>query len=77
VERIKAIRKAKGLSLSAVAAGAGLLPEAIARAERPEHDPRASAVAAIAAALGVPVSELFEEYRPHEHRRTRRTKGHV
>jgi transcriptional regulator with XRE-family HTH domain len=55
------MRKALGLSLSQVAERSGLLPEAIARAERKGQDARASTVAAIAKGLGVPVCELFEE----------------
>jgi transcriptional regulator with XRE-family HTH domain len=75
MERIKIIRKAKGLSLRSVATAAGLFPEAIARAERADYDPRASTIAAIAAALAVPPCALFEkDYGPHEHRRTRRAR---
>jgi transcriptional regulator with XRE-family HTH domain len=61
LERIKKIRKARGLSLSQLAERTGLLPEAIARAERKGQDVRASTMAAIAKGLGVPVCELFEE----------------
>jgi transcriptional regulator with XRE-family HTH domain len=61
VERIKRVRKAAGMTLAEVGKRAGLLPEAVARAERAGIDPRASTVAAIAKALRVPVCELFEE----------------
>jgi transcriptional regulator with XRE-family HTH domain len=60
LERIKKIRKKHGLSLSELAEWTGLLPEAIARAERKGQDVRASTIAAIAKGLGVAVCELFE-----------------
>jgi len=71
LERIKKIRKARGLSLSQLAERTGLLPEAIARAERKGQDVRASTIAAIAKGLRVPVCELFEE---SGHERKKRTK---
>lgn len=61
MDSIKRMRKARGMTLAQVARGSGFLPEAIARAERTGTDPRASTVAAIANALGVPVCELFEK----------------
>ena len=61
VESIKRIRKARGVSLSELAAQTGLLPQMLARAERLGIDPKASTVATIAKGLGVPVCELFEE----------------
>jgi transcriptional regulator with XRE-family HTH domain len=73
LERIKKLRKARGLSLSQLAERTGLLPEAIARAERKGQDVRASTVAAIAKGLGVPVCELFEES-GHGRRQTRTKK---
>jgi transcriptional regulator with XRE-family HTH domain len=73
LERIKKIRKARGLSLSQLAELTGLYPEAIARAERKGQNPRASTIAAIAKGLGVPVCELFEES-GHGRRRTKQTK---
>jgi transcriptional regulator with XRE-family HTH domain len=72
VDRIKRVRKRVGMSLAEVAAGSGLLPEAVARAERAGTDPRASTVSRIAKALGVPVCELFDDS-GHE-RRTRKSK---
>ena len=57
-----------GMSLADVADRAGLFREAVARAERPGIDPRASTVAALARALGVPVCELYDES-GHERRR--------
>jgi transcriptional regulator with XRE-family HTH domain len=69
---MKRARKARGMSLAEVAERSGLHPVAIARAEREGTDPRASTVAAIAHALGIPVCELFERT-GHERRRTKRT----
>ncbi len=74
VDSLKRARRARAMSLSDVAAACGLHPEAIARAERTEVDPRASTVAAIARALGVPVCEVFEES-GHAKRRRRRSKA--
>lgn len=59
VERIKHLRKSRGLSLTDVARLAGLHSQAVARVERKGTDPRASTLAAVARALGVPVCELF------------------
>ena len=61
VYSIKLVRRARGMSLADVANRSRLYREAVARAEREDTDPRASTVAAIARALGVPVCELFEE----------------
>src|SRR5262249_35730905 len=63
---MKHARKAKGMSLADVASRSGLLPEAIARAERPGVDPRVSTVIAIARAIGVPICELLNEGVKHE-----------
>ena len=60
VETIKRMRKAKGVSLTKLASLTGLHRMALARAERPGQDVKASTVAAIAEALRVPVCELFE-----------------
>ena len=68
MDRIKRIRKERGMSLADVAERAGLFREAVARAERRGIDPRASTVAVIAKALGVPVCELYDET-GHERRR--------
>lgn len=61
MEKIKAARKKAGLSLAELAERTGLHAVAIARAEREGQDVKASTVARIAKALGVPVCELFEE----------------
>ena len=61
MESIKRMRKRLGMTLAEVAAGAGMLPEAIARAERAGTDLKASTIALIARAMKVPVCELFED----------------
>lgn len=72
MESLKRARKAQGVSLTELAQRSGLHREAIARAERIGTDPRASTVAAIAKALGVPACELLDEVTHHErHRRQR------
>ncbi len=63
------------MSLSQVADASGLHRVAIARAEREGYDPRASSVAAIAKALGLPVCELFEETGHERQRRKLKPKG--
>ena len=63
---MKHARKAKGMSLADVASRSGLLPETIARAERPGVDPRISTVVLIAKAIGVPICELLNEGAKHE-----------
>lgn len=68
VEKIKLIRNAKGLSLTQLGNLTGLHSVAIARLERRGYDPKASTVALVAKALGVPVCELYEES-GHERRR--------
>jgi transcriptional regulator with XRE-family HTH domain len=74
VETLKRARRAKGLSLTDVAKRSGLLPEAVARAERAGTDPRFSTVAAIAKAIDTPLCELIENQpkRHGQHRRRRR-----
>lgn len=66
MERIKQLRKALGLSLADVGSRCGLHPEAIARIEHPNVDPRASSVAKVAKAMGVPVCAFFDEPGHHE-----------
>jgi transcriptional regulator with XRE-family HTH domain len=69
MESIKRMRKRCGLSLTEVSTRTGLYREVIARAERVGTDARATTVAAIAKALGVPVCELFESSGHERHRR--------
>ena len=73
VLRIKQVRKGRGLSLAETASRtkAGLLPQAVARAEREDQDPRASTVAEIADALRVPVCQVFKKS-GHERRAPQR-----
>lgn len=61
MEGIKKARQQAGLSLTELAEATGLHRMAIARIERDGQDVKASTVATIAKALGVPVCELFEE----------------
>ena len=70
MEGIKRARKKAGLSLTELADRTGLHRMAVARAEREDQDVKASTVAVIAKALGVPVCELFEET-GHERRQTK------
>ena len=74
MESIKRARKRSGLSLTDVSARTGLYREVIARAERSETDVRATTLAAIAKALGVPVCELFE-VTGHESKRRKQPRG--
>jgi len=75
VESAKRARKARGLSLSQVAASSGVHRMAIARAERQGTDVRATTLAALAKALGAPVCELFAETGHERQRRRRRRSG--
>ncbi len=70
MEGIKRARKRRGISLTEVAQRTGLYREVIARAERAGTDARATTVATIAKALGLPVCELFEDS-GHERRAKR------
>jgi transcriptional regulator with XRE-family HTH domain len=73
MDSIKRVRKSLGLSLAEVARRAGMGKERVAFIERKGIDPRASTVARIAQALGVPVCRLFspqqgkeDTHREHE-----------
>ena len=72
VESIKRARKACGMSLTQVAELSGVHRMAIARAERRGTDVRATTLAAIAEALGLPVCELFERTGHERRKQTRR-----
>ncbi len=61
MEGIKQVRKAKGMSLTALAGRCGMLSQQVAYAEREGTDPRASTLARLAKGLGVPVCRFFEE----------------
>jgi transcriptional regulator with XRE-family HTH domain len=71
VESIKRKRKELGLSLTDVAVRADLHREAVARLEHADSDPRASSLARLAKAMGVPICELFEDT-GHGRRQARR-----
>ena len=70
MESIKILRKRLGMTLDQVAERAGMVNEQVARAERAGTDPRASTLARLAHAMGVPVCELFEKS-GHERRKRR------
>jgi len=75
VERLKVLRKARGLSLAEVAEGSGLLRAAVARAERSNVDPRISTVIAFMKALGIPLCELEDKDAKHGRHAKRRAKA--
>jgi transcriptional regulator with XRE-family HTH domain len=72
MESLKRARRRSGLSLTQVAERSGLCREVIARAERVGTDVRATTLARIAKALGVPVCELFEATGHERERRNHR-----
>jgi putative transcriptional regulator len=57
--RIHDMRRARGLSQAALATMTGVSRQAINAIENDRHDPSVSLAFAIAAALGVPIAELF------------------
>jgi transcriptional regulator with XRE-family HTH domain len=59
-KRIAAVRKAAGLSQPELAGKAGLPLNTLKNWEQDRRQPYASAVAALAEALGVPAGELLE-----------------
>ncbi len=59
--RLRCMRRARELSQEALAAAAGVHPKHLSEIERANKDPRATTVIRIAEALGVPVSELYED----------------
>ena len=75
VESIKRLRKAMGVSLTEMAQRTGLHREAIARIEHPDTDPRASSLATVAKALGVPVCRFFQKEDEHERHRSTPGRG--
>lgn len=60
-ERIRRLREQQGLSLRALAEQSGLSANAISRMERGESSPNVSSLRSLANALGVMISDLFEE----------------
>lgn len=69
VAMLRTKRKAKGMTLAQVGERSGLLPEAVARAEREGVDARFSTVVAIARALDAPLCELVEGTHHGKHQR--------
>jgi transcriptional regulator with XRE-family HTH domain len=57
--QISSVRKSRGYSQDRLALEAGLTRGALSKIEKGTVDPRASTLACIALALGVPVSSLF------------------
>lgn len=62
-KRIRAVREERGLSLRALAEGCELSVNAISMIERGESSPRASSLHLLARALGVRITDFFEEQR--------------
>lgn len=75
VESLKRARQRQGLSLSQVAERAGLLPQAVARAERAGIDPRVSTALAIARGLMLPICEVVEDGVTHVRHQRRRKRA--
>ena len=72
MDTIKAIRKAKGVSLTQLADRTGIRREQIAYAERAGTDPRGSTLEKLARGLGVPVCQFFKEGPHGKHQQHRR-----
>jgi len=75
VESLKRARQRQGLSLAQVAERTGLLPQAVARAERAGIDPRVSTALAIARGLTLPICEVVEEGTNHARHQRRRKRA--
>lgn len=63
--RIRAIREQRGLSLRALAARCNLSINAISLIERGENSPTVSSLHLLATALGVKITDFFEDAREH------------
>lgn len=63
--RIRALREQRGLSLRALAERCGLSINAISLIERGENSPTVSSLHVLATALGVKITDFFED--PSEH----------
>lgn len=63
--RVRELRLQQGLTLEQLSDAAGLLPEAIGRAERGYHAPSLSTLSRLARGLGLPMSELVK-LQPHD-----------
>lgn len=60
-ERIRAIRRRKGLSLRVLSAASGLSSNAISLIERGENSPTVSSLRRLAKALEVPIAAFFQD----------------
>lgn len=58
-QRVRAARKAKGMSQEALARAAGTTTSTITRMEREVHEPYSSTANAVARALDVPLPSLY------------------
>ena len=58
--RIREIRECRGLTQSELGAVVGVTRQAIHAVERDKHDPSIRLAARIAAALGLPIHEVFD-----------------
>src|ERR1700722_18430014 len=63
-QRLKHSRRAKGLTLADLGARVGRTPSVLSLIENGKREPRLSLVERLAAALGVPVSELLKKQPP-------------
>ena len=63
-QRLKHARRAKGLTLADVGAKVGRTPSVLSLIENGKREPRLSLVEQLAAAVGVPVSELLKKQPP-------------
>ena len=63
-QRLKHARRAKGLTLADLGAKVGRTPSVLSLIENGKREPRLSLVEQLAAALGVPVSELLKKQPP-------------
>src|SRR6202012_4732811 len=63
-QRLKHARRAKGLTLADLGAKVGRTPSVLSLIENGKREPRLSLVEQLAAALGVPVSDLLRKQPP-------------
>src|SRR5579859_6305956 len=63
-QRLRHTRRARGLTLAELRAQGGRTPSVLSLIENGKREPRLSLVEQLAAALGVPVSELLKKQPP-------------
>ena len=63
-QRLRHARRAKGLTLAELGAKVGRTPSVLSLIENGKREPRLSLVEQLAAALGVPVTELLKKQPP-------------